>query len=110
MGSSIVLGMVFIALGYVASASVRDPHTAGGIAIGLWILFALIYDMALLGLLVADQGRLITVSVLNVLLLANPTDVYRLLNFTGFSDVSQFAGIAGLAHQMRFGAPALGMF
>ena len=73
----------------------------------MWLLFALIYDMVLLGLLVADQGRLMTVGVLNVLLLANPTDVYRLFNFTGFSDVSQFAGMAGLAQHVRFGAPVL---
>jgi Cu-processing system permease protein len=107
VGWSVVLGMVFVALGYIASACVRDPRTAGGIAIGVWLLFALIYDMALLGLLVADQGRLMTVGVLNVLLLANPTDVYRLLNFTGFSDVSRFAGLAGLTQQVRFGVPVL---
>jgi Cu-processing system permease protein len=107
MGTSLALGMVFIALGYVASASVRDPRTAGGIAIGLWLVFALIYDMALLGLLVADQGRFISVTVLNALLLANPTDIYRLLNFTGFGDVSQFAGVSGLAQQVRFGTPVL---
>jgi len=107
MGSSVLLGMVFIALGYVASAWVRDPHTAGGIAIGMWLLFALIYDMVLLGLLVVDQGRLMTIGVLNVLLLANPTDVYRLLNFTSFSDVSQFAGMAGLAQHVRFSPPVL---
>lgn len=107
VGWSVVLGMVFVALGYIASACVRDPRTAGGIAIGVWLLFALIYDMALLGLLVADQGRLMTVGILNVLLLANPTDVYRLLNFTGFSDVNRFAGLAGLTQQMRFGVPVL---
>jgi Cu-processing system permease protein len=105
--SSIGLGMVFIALGYVASASVRDPRTAGGIAIGLWLLFALIYDMALLGLLAADQGKVMTAEVLNVLLIANPTDVYRLLNFTGFSELSQFAGMAGLTKQVYFGTPVL---
>jgi len=107
VGSSVVLGMVFVSLGYVASACVRDPRTAGGIAIGVWLVFALIYDMALLGLLVADQGRLMTVGLLDVLLLANPADVYRLLNFIGFSDVSRFAGLAGLTQQMRFGAPVL---
>jgi len=107
VGTSIALGMVFIALGYVASAAVRDPRTAGGIAIGLWLLFALIYDMALLGLLVADQGRVMTAGLLNVLLMANPTDVYRLLNFTGFSELSQFAGMAGLTKQVYFGTPVL---
>ena len=107
LGSSILLGMVFIALGYAASAAVRDPRTAGGIAIGLWLLFALIYDMALLGLLVVDNGRVVSVGVLNALLLANPTDVYRLFNLVGISDVSRFAGMSGLARQLQFGPPVL---
>ena len=32
---------VFIALGYLASAAVRDPRTAAGIAIGFWLFFVL---------------------------------------------------------------------
>ena len=55
---------------------VRDRGTAGGIAIGVWLLFVLLYDMGLLGVLVADQGRTITRRWLNVLLLLNPADVY----------------------------------
>lgn len=50
---------------------------------------------------------MMTAEVLNVLLIANPTDVYRLLNFTGFSELSQFAGMAGLAKQAYFGTPVL---
>lgn len=107
VGSSILLGMAFVALGYLASALVRDPRTAGGIAIGMWLFFALIYDMALLGLLVADQGRTITAAAMNGLLLANPTDVYRLLNLTGFGDVSLFSGMAGLSGEVRFGSSLL---
>jgi Cu-processing system permease protein len=103
VGTSVLLGAAFVALGYLASTLVRDPHTAGGIAIGLWLFFTLIYDMALLGILVADQGRTITPAFLNVLLLANPADAYRLLNLTGFSNVSLFAGMAGLAEQLAFG-------
>ncbi|MEW6152152.1 MAG: hypothetical protein AB1745_29580 [Pseudomonadota bacterium] len=37
----------------------------------------LIYDMALLGVLALDQGRSISATVLNALLLSNPTDAYR---------------------------------
>ena len=107
VGTSILLGAAFIALGYLASTLVRDPRTAGGIAIGLWLFFALLYDMALLGLLVADQGKTITVDALNVLLLANPADVYRLLNLTGFSNVSLFAGMAGLADQLNVSTAVL---
>ena len=57
IGSSILLGAAFIAMGYLVSALVRERGTAGGIAIGIWLVFVLIYDMALLGLLVVDQGQ-----------------------------------------------------
>jgi Cu-processing system permease protein len=107
IGSSVLLGAVFVALGYLVSTMVRDRAAAGGVAVGLWLLFVLLYDMALLGLLVADQGRLVGASVLDALLLLNPADAYRLLNLTGFSNVSQFAGMAGLSGHSGLGQPAL---
>lgn len=97
VASSILLGAVFIAIGYLISTMVRDRGTAAGIAIGVWLALALVYDMALLGILVADQGRTLTAGVLDTLLLMNPTDVYRLFNLSGFTGVGQFAGMAGLA-------------
>ena len=96
VASSVLLGGVFIAIGYFVSTLVRDPGTAGGIAIGVWLLFVLLYDMALLGALVADQGRTLTADVLNALRLLNPADAYRMLNLTFSPDVSGFAGVAGL--------------
>ncbi|MGZ5933740.1 MAG: ABC transporter permease, partial [Rhizomicrobium sp.] len=51
IGSSVLLGAVFVAIGYLVSALVRDRGTAAGLCIGLWLLLVLIYDMALLGLL-----------------------------------------------------------
>lgn len=107
VGSSVLLGMAFVALGYLVSATARDPRTAAGIAVGLWLFFAFIYDLALLGLLVADGGKHIAVSFLNVVLLANPADVYRLLNLTGFSNVSMFAGMTGIAGQLNVGTSFL---
>jgi Cu-processing system permease protein len=107
IGSSVLLGAVFVALGYLVSTVVRDRATAGGIAVGLWLVFVLLYDMALLGLLVADQGRVVTAARLDWLLLLNPADAYRLLNLTGFSNVSQFAGMAGLSGHSGLGQPAL---
>lgn len=88
IGSSILLGAVFVAIGYLVSAVVRDRGTAAGLCIGLWLALVLIYDMALLGLLVLDQGRNISGGMLNALLLLNPTDAYRLFNLTGFANVS----------------------
>jgi Cu-processing system permease protein len=107
VGSSVLLGAAFIAVGYLVSALVRDRGTAGGIAIGIWLLFVLIYDMALLGLLVADQGQTLSEGALNVLLLLNPTDAYRLFNLAGSANVSSFSGMAGLASNSSLSAPAL---
>jgi Cu-processing system permease protein len=106
IGSSVLLGAAFIAIGYLVSASVRDRGTAAGIAIGVWLLLVLIYDMALLGLLVVDQGQFLTSGFVNALLLLNPTDVYRMLNLAGFADVSAFSGMAGLADSIAL-SPAM---
>jgi Cu-processing system permease protein len=97
VGSSILLGAAFIAVGYLVSALVRERGTAGGIAIGIWLVFVLIYDMALLGMLVVDQGRTLSGGILNALLLLNPADAYRLFNLTGSAGVSAFSGMAGIA-------------
>lgn len=103
IGTSILLGAVFIAIGYLVSVLVRERATAAGIAIGVWLLLVVVFDMALLGVLVADQGRAISSAVLSGLLLLNPTDVYRILNLAGATNVSTFSGMSGLA-----GAVALG--
>jgi Cu-processing system permease protein len=107
VGSSILLGAAFIAVGYLISALVRQRGTAAGIAIGIWLLFVLIYDMALLGLLVVDQGQTVSGRLLNVLLLLNPTDAYRLFNLTGSSNVSAFTGMAGVAQSATLSPPLL---
>jgi Cu-processing system permease protein len=107
IGSSILLGAAFIAVGYLVSALVRERGTAGGIAIGIWLVFVLIYDMALLGLLVVDQGQVLSGRFLNALLLLNPTDAYRLFNLTGFANISAFSGMAGVAQTATLSPSAL---
>lgn len=97
VGSSVLLGAGFIAIGYLVSTLVQERGTAAGIAIGIWLVFVLIYDMALLGVLVVDQGQTVSGAALNALLLLNPTDAYRLFNLTGSGNVSAFAGMAGVA-------------
>lgn len=107
IGSSVLLGASFIALGYLVSSLVRARGTSAGVAIGIWLLLVLIYDMALLGLLVVDQGQLISTGVLNALLLFNPTDVYRMFNLASSANVSVFSGMAGLANMMSLNTGVL---
>lgn len=93
--SSVLLGAVFVAIGYLVSALVADRGTAGGVAIGIWLVFVVLYDMALLGVLVADHGRTVGGGVLDALLLFNPTDAYRLLNLAGSDEIAAASGMAG---------------
>ena len=64
LGTSIMLGAVFVAIGYLISSLVRDRGTAAGISVGVWLLMVLVFDMALLGMLVVDQGRIVSAPVL----------------------------------------------
>ena len=97
IGSTILLGAAFVALGTFVSALVQARGTAAGIAVGLWLLSVLIWDMALLGILVADQGQTIGATALDALLLLNPADAYRLFNLAGLPNVGQLSGMAGIA-------------
>jgi Cu-processing system permease protein len=106
IGSSVLLAWIFLALGYLVSALVRDRGAAAALAIGLWLIFVLLYDMAVLGALVADHSRILSRTAVNVLLLFNPADAYRLLNLTSFPSVSRLAGMAGLSAQVTL-SPAL---
>ena len=100
IGSSVLLGAAFVALGLLVSVLVRERQTAAGVALGLWLGAAVIYDLALLGALVADAGRYVTPVLLETLLLLNPADAFRLLNLTGFSGVQALSGMAGLAGEV----------
>ncbi|MBF0563268.1 MAG: ABC transporter permease [Alphaproteobacteria bacterium] len=106
MISSVLLGMVFLALAYLASIVASERGTAAGLAVGVWLLFVILYDMGLLGLLVASEGRIGT-TAFQILLLANPADVFRLLNLSSFENVRLFAGMAGASGEAALPFPVL---
>ena len=99
MASSLVLGSIFIALGYLVSVLVKERATAAGAAIGLWLVFVVLYDLLLFGALLVDEGQVISQQLFSVLMLISPTDTYRIFNLSMFEGVSQAAGIAGVASE-----------
>lgn len=101
LGSSVLLGAAFLALGMLISTLVRERATAAGIAVGVWFILVLIYDAALLGVLVAGQNRVLGVTGLDLLLLANPADAFRLLNLTVTEGARSLSGMAGLGEAGR---------
>ena len=102
-GSSILLGAAFIALGTLISAVVAERGTAAGVSAAVWLVFVVLFDMALLAVLVADEGQVISGDLFRVLLLLNPTDVYRMLTLAGSETVGALSGMAGVSAEAAFG-------
>lgn len=102
MVSSLLLGSIFIGLGYVVSVLVRERATAAGAAIALWLVFVVLYDLVLLGVLLADKGQAIGEQLVGILMLINPTDAYRIFNLTASEGVRQVAGMTDLVVAANF--------
>lgn len=100
--SSTLLGLVFLAFAYVLSSQAKEKSTAAGLALGIWFLFVLVFDLALLALLVVTEGR-VSPELLPWLLLLNPTDIYRLINLGGFEAGGQGLGVMALATDLPVG-------
>jgi Cu-processing system permease protein len=98
--SSVLLGLAFLALAYLVSVLVAERSTAAGIAVGLWLMFVIVYDLALMGALVASKGAL-GADIFPGLLLLNPADAYRLFNLTAFENIRKISGMAGLSASAR---------
>lgn len=107
MASSLMLGSVFIALGYLVSVLVSERSAAAGAAIGLWLVFVVFYDLLLFGALMMDKGQVIGQQLFSILMLVSPTDSYRVFNLSLFEGVSEAAGIAGVASEAGLNATLL---
>lgn len=105
--SSVLLGGIFLAIGYVVSCWVRERGAAAALAIGVWLVFVLLYDMGLLALLASDNGLLFDGSLVKGLMLFNPTDSYRMFNLTSSHDTALLSGMAGLSADNQTGAGSL---
>jgi len=103
VANSALLGAAFVALGYLVSALTRERSAAAGFALGLWVFMVVLYDLALLGVLVADKGQTIDQNLFVGLLIASPTDAYRIVSLVGSDAVAAVGGLAGIATRVGLG-------
>ncbi len=108
IGSTVLLGWGFIALAYVISVRVSEKPIAAGLALAIWFFFVLIFDLMLLGTLVANEGQF-SAELLPWLLMLNPTDIYRLLNIVAFGDSAQLSGVLSLGADLPSAQRACGL-
>ncbi|MDX3773603.1 ABC transporter permease subunit [Chromatiaceae bacterium AAb-1] len=85
IASASLLGWVFLAIAYLLSSYASEKSTAAGLALGVWFLFVLVFDLFLLALLILSEGQL-SPQLLPWLLLLNPADIFRQLNMSGFDN------------------------
>ena len=95
IASSMILGATFIAIGYIASASVRQTGTAAALAIAIWLFAVVLYDLALLGGLLASQDGVFARTVFPWLLVFNPADAFRLYNMSAIDAVAVGSNLGG---------------
>jgi Cu-processing system permease protein len=96
--TSLLLGAGFLGLGYTVSALSRRSGTAAALVIALWLVMIVLFDLALLAGVVADNGGVFTTRVFPLALLANPADAFRLFNLAASEATAAAAGIGGAAN------------
>ncbi|MFZ5550277.1 MAG: ABC transporter permease [Pseudomonadota bacterium] len=99
MLSSVLLGLAFLSLAVLLSVLARDRTRASGLAIALWFGFVLVFDLLLLGALVASGGQMAGWwggDAFAYLLLLNPADVFRILNVFSLDDLRSLYGLASI--------------
>ncbi len=109
MWSSVLLGATFLGAGYALSSLARRPSGAAGLAVGLWLGAVVLYDLALLALIVGDGGGTFTTEVLPMALLANPADAFRLFNLSAAEATAAAAGVGGAAATIPLWQSALSL-
>lgn len=95
--SAMCMGAAFLAVGYLISSMVRLSASAAGIAIAVWVVFVILYDLALLAGLVTDDGGIFTQHVFPWLLAVNPADAFRTFNLLSSDAIASASGLVGVA-------------
>ncbi|BDB23659.1 ABC transporter permease [Cupriavidus sp. TA19] len=100
VASAALLGLAFLSLALWLSVLSRDRAQASGLAIGLWFFFVLVFDLLLLGLLVAGAGEggasASGTDWIAWLLLLNPADLFRIVNAFSLDQLRSAGGVASI--------------
>lgn len=74
--ATILLGAAFLSVGMLISVVARRHATAASIAVAVWFLLVLFYDLGILAALVASDGAFAS-GLVSLAVSLNPADLYR---------------------------------
>lgn len=95
---TLLLGAAFLSLGVLISSVSRRHATAASVAVAVWFVMVLFWDLGLLAALVATDGA-ISQDAIAGLVAANPAGLYRvglIADLTGASDLASLGVTAAL--------------
>lgn len=103
--TSVLLGSAFLSLGHALSSIARRPAAAAGMAVALWLVLIVLYDLGLLAMIVADDGGVFTTRIFPWLLVLSPADAFRIFNLAASDSVGAASGLAGAAQSIAVWKP-----
>lgn len=104
LAAGVALTVIFVALAFLASVYTRDKAKGIGLALLIWLYFALIYDGLVLSLLFTFSDYPLEKAFL-VMTTMNPIDLARIFIMLQM-DVSALMGYTGALYQEFFGSAA----
>lgn len=93
--NSVVLGIIFLSVSFLISVLFYERSKVIALTIFLWLLFAILYDLGLIGLLIVTKGS-VGKEAFSLLLMLNPVDIYRVLNFISIGEFQILIGLASV--------------
>jgi Cu-processing system permease protein len=104
--NSIVMGVVFLSISFLVSVMFYERVRVIAVTIFIWLFFTILYDLGLVGLLVTTKGN-IGADLFSALLMFNPVDVYRIMNFVSIGEFRVLIGLASVEFPEFMGPAAL---
>ncbi len=104
--NSILLGIIFLSLSFMVSIFFYERTKVIAFTVFIWLFFTVLYDLALVGLIIVTKGAIET-GIFSVLLMLNPVDVYRILNFLSIGELSVVIGLTTVEFPVYLKTPIL---
>lgn len=104
--NSVFMGLIFLSVSFLVSILFSDRARVIAFTVFLWLFFAVLYDLGLVGLLIITKG-VVGNELFSALLILNPVDVYRVLNFLSIGELRVFLGLAAVELPGYMNTPVL---
>ena len=100
--TGLLLGAVFVAIGMMISVASPRAGQAAAVAIGVWLIATVLYDLALLAGILSDKDGVFTKTLFPYFVVANPGDAFRIFNLAGLENAAPVSGLDGIANTLPF--------